>query len=903
MIRKAVVIVAIALVFSILYCTTPLTKGNIVSQENRIIAAQTAQTAQQGRDIDTYPYTEHFEDGFPPEGWSTYNMDGNDPQWEMRYYYGHGTTGLHCVGHAQGVNSVPEDGWLVSPQMYIPTGGGFTLSFWSMNQNPSYYSNGSNSVLVSTDSPDPADNQYVGIWQPLTVSAGWYCNQVDLTPWQGQTIYVGFRYFGSWAHNWFLDDVTFEAHTGIHEYPWLETFESGVFPPYYWTSFDQDGGGTHWDWNLGINHTPDGGYCAVHRQDPNAEMQDGWLVSPHIQVPPEFTFSLSFWSCNASQDVYGRNSVHVSTGSNVPSDGEFTEIWSPITVSGNWTHNFIDLTPWGGQTITIAFRYQGAYQHSWYLDDVKLDFNLGISEFPYREDFESGVFPPYYWTSFDQDGSGTYWSWNDIINHSEGGTCSAMHTWDEGEPAEEGWLVSPKIILPYDGSVDLSFWSYNYWTQYYGSNALCISTGSPDPNDGDYFQIWSPESVTEEWVPTTVDLSLWAGMEIYVAWVYQGMTAHTWYLDDVVFATNLEDNQPPVISHLPLINTPRDDVPYPVIADVTDDLVFNNGISSVYLYYSINEGEQTAVEMQQARSSYYAQIPPQPLGTQISYFIKATDGSPEGNESYTSVYRFLVDNPVWLHYDDGIQTLWAGMSDLPWGVGVLFANPYYGENVPLQVQEIYGALFYDDTVQLCVYSADDEYLTNLTPLMEPYEAFYPSGFGTVTPIPELSITSPYFYVTFEDIDPGNFFPGEDIYYPNRCYIIWQGQNLEFATMNFFNVWMLEVLVESGADPYPAPEISFRMQDGQPVIQWTEVPGSSYYNVYATGNPSDPGSWTLYDSTAGLELGDIAANPCDFFRVTAVFDPANKSEVTTRQPIQKDFRSGNTVALPFISIQP
>jgi len=160
------------------------------------------------------------------------------------------------------------------------------------------------------------------------------------------------------------------------------------------------------------------------------------------------------------------------------------------------------------------------------------DDTVIIDEFPYVQDFESGSFDGTGYVVYNVDGSAFEWVVSDFDNHTPGGQYSARHRWNTAGP-EEGWLVSPVIVIPEDAEFVLSFWSRNQWAAWYGKNSVLISTGSADPADGDFVEIWSPESVVDSWVETVLDLSDYAGETIYLAFVYEGDDAHGWFLDDI----------------------------------------------------------------------------------------------------------------------------------------------------------------------------------------------------------------------------------------------------------------------------------------------------------------------------------------------------------------------------------
>ena len=54
---------------------------------------------------------------------------------------------------------------------------------------------------------------------------------------------------------------------------------------------------------------------------------------------------------------------------------EETELWSPESVSSSWTETAINLSEYKGQTIRLAFKYEGSNAHDWYLDDITVSFD------------------------------------------------------------------------------------------------------------------------------------------------------------------------------------------------------------------------------------------------------------------------------------------------------------------------------------------------------------------------------------------------------------------------------------------------------------------------------------------------------------------------------------------------
>ncbi len=146
------------------------------------------------------------------------------------------------------------------------------------------------------------------------------------------------------------------------------------------------------------------------------------------------------------------------------------------------------------------------------------------------QDFEGSVFPPDGWNVFNLAGSDATWAVSTTINHTPGGSKSAWHDWT----AAAGWLVTPAVELPAEEGYSLTFWSYNSDLWAYGSNQVLVSTGSGDPADGDFVEIWTAVNPAEfSWEEINLSLDDYAGETIYVAFLKTGEWAHVWHVDDV----------------------------------------------------------------------------------------------------------------------------------------------------------------------------------------------------------------------------------------------------------------------------------------------------------------------------------------------------------------------------------
>jgi hypothetical protein len=205
---------------------------------------------------------------------------------------------------------------------------------------------------------------------------------------------------------------------------------------------------------------------------------------------------------------------------------------------------------------------------------------------PFYEDFEGTVFPPGCWTVFDMDGSGTIWEKAVGFNNTPGGQGSAFHSFYQFN-MQDGWLVTPRLSLPHLSQINLSFWSSNSWSSLYGKNSVLISAGSPNPADGDYVEVWSPAEVSAVWGETVLDISQFAGEKVFVAFRYEGLAAHNWYLDDVLITAVAQNAQqislPEGWSGWSSFMVPAEEAQFEeVVASIADDMIITQYFTDVY---------------------------------------------------------------------------------------------------------------------------------------------------------------------------------------------------------------------------------------------------------------------------------------------------------------------------------
>lgn len=142
------------------------------------------------------------------------------------------------------------------------------------------------------------------------------------------------------------------------ENPYIEGFDGVDFVPECWSK--EDNGTYAWSRSTSYAHT---GSASAY----SGFYGDIYLNMPALSLPAN-PAQLTFWSYNSYPSDYNKNSVIIST------DGiNYTEIWSPTSVSQTWEKTTISLSAYTNQTVYIAFKYEGDNAHGWYVDDVTVE--------------------------------------------------------------------------------------------------------------------------------------------------------------------------------------------------------------------------------------------------------------------------------------------------------------------------------------------------------------------------------------------------------------------------------------------------------------------------------------------------------------------------------------------------
>lgn len=150
-----------------------------------------------------------------------------------------------------------------------------------------------------------------------------------------------------------------------------EGFE-GSFPPQGWNRYD-DGRGKRWEYS---SNAYSGNYSARH-QNYYWINENGWLVTPEMNLEEIADYKLTFYRYNNRSNRYRYQGIYISTTTNAPSEFvEFVELGRGV--DNTWVKHTIDLSEFiGEEHLYIAFVYQGRNADDVYIDDVKITKKIG----------------------------------------------------------------------------------------------------------------------------------------------------------------------------------------------------------------------------------------------------------------------------------------------------------------------------------------------------------------------------------------------------------------------------------------------------------------------------------------------------------------------------------------------
>lgn len=482
-----------------------------------------------------------------------------------------------------------------------------------------------------------------------------------------------------------------------------------------------------------------------------------------------------------------------------------------------------------------------------------------ITSFPWSEDFEDSVFPPDDWFVYNDDPNPISWSRTTLRNYSPEGTASAYHRYD-GSNNASGWLVTPAFQIPPRGTYFLNFWRSNAFPTYCQYNGVWIGS-SNDPNHTSWTEIWTADAGSTDWVNTEISLDPYLGSTVRFAFVYNGHDADNWFLDDISVYNAFPDDLPPTITHLPLLNSPFADDPYRVEAQIMDDTTHNSPIVLAELYYSTDLGVSwaAAIPMIQSEDSYHADIPAQPMGTILKYYIYTEDC--EGNSAQSDTYAFEIADPTWLRYSQSVDNYVS--YNAGFGPTILYRNPYYGSGLSMRLLATDTTALYATDADLVIYSYDG---TTSIPIYTEQVSF-PAASLTVFDLSNqlVMIDTPYFFIAYENLPTSK--PLLFDHYSN-----YQQSYVKIGD-ELFQVyggdWVIGAMVTGTVyQETGSPVVSISLNDAAvPVLSWLPIADAYAYKVWGASDPYAT-QWTELAIVHDNSYTHYSRDDMSFFKVTA-----------------------------------
>ena len=156
------------------------------------------------------PWFDGFEADSTWADWTILDFDGNTAiGWERSD--DEAATDDYSARHLAFDNI--QEGWLITPPLYLQSySDSAWVSFKTLEVNPSSYT--SSQVMISTTGTELSD--FTEIWSQDNPSNTWDSIYIDLTEYQGDTIYLAFKYSGHHGHDWYIDDVNVDESLTLY---------------------------------------------------------------------------------------------------------------------------------------------------------------------------------------------------------------------------------------------------------------------------------------------------------------------------------------------------------------------------------------------------------------------------------------------------------------------------------------------------------------------------------------------------------------------------------------------------------------------------------------------------------------------------------------------------------------
>ena len=169
------------------------------AHQNKAVATKVTATPSAPKNVTSFPWTEDFESGSAPAGFTFVDSDNDGNGWEV---YDFGTTAnghngsdyvITSASYINNVGALTPDNWMMLPAFDIPAGSDFELTWYEKGQDADY-ADEFYSVYINTTGNTVANFTATTAVLTSTATGDWVKKSVSLANYAGQTIYIAFRH-------------------------------------------------------------------------------------------------------------------------------------------------------------------------------------------------------------------------------------------------------------------------------------------------------------------------------------------------------------------------------------------------------------------------------------------------------------------------------------------------------------------------------------------------------------------------------------------------------------------------------------------------------------------------------------------------------------------------------------
>jgi hypothetical protein len=426
-------------------------------------------------------------------------------------------------------SAAAHDDYLVTPLITVVAGVNDQLSFRvnnGLSNNVEHFD-----VKIATSAPTNAASFTTTIMPDTAAPNVWSKVSLDLTPYVGQSIYIGFHATSINMYELLIDNVVSEplsvclTSTGI-----TENFDTNTTLPNCWSVIN-DGDGYTWSVGTPVSGTAHSGTNVV--QIPTGtSAHDDYLITPKMHVVAGVNDRVSFWVEGLFAAYHEHFDVKLSNTYTLSSS--FTTTLLPDTVATTtWTKYTLDLSAFAGQNVYVGFHAVSTNQYYLLLDDIVID---GLPQLPpFPQDFDLTNSVPNQWSILNTSG-GNAWKFptTTATGAAYTGTNIAQLTTNQSATVND-FLVTPAITVVagvndrFSFKVKRSFSNAGVYTK--------ISTTSNASYTN--FTIDAQRTVTalSGWEFYDLDLTAYVGQTIYIGLGAQSSSTGTLVSFDNIILT------------------------------------------------------------------------------------------------------------------------------------------------------------------------------------------------------------------------------------------------------------------------------------------------------------------------------------------------------------------------------